>query len=120
MAGQWVASNDDRDILQEMRMVLRAHRVPGMDVEDVPSVGQVMRMATAGGTATTPYGTHIGTLTPGKAADLVLMDWGKIAYPYLDPETSVLDAVVQRGRSEALRPNSALTGRRVCAAARST
>lgn len=83
-------------------MVLRAHRVPGMDEEDVPSVGQVLRMATAGGAATTPYGTHIGTLTPGKAADLVLMDWGKIAYPYLDPETSVLDAVVQRGRSDAV------------------
>ena len=46
--------NDDRDILQEMRMVLRAHRVPGMADEDVPSPGQVLRMATSGGAATTP------------------------------------------------------------------
>jgi cytosine/adenosine deaminase-related metal-dependent hydrolase len=36
----------------------------------------------------------------GKAADLVLIDWDKIAYPYLDPETSVLDAVIQRAKSE--------------------
>jgi hypothetical protein len=35
----------------------------------------------------TPYGSRIGTLAVGKAADLVLMDWEKIAYPYLDPET---------------------------------
>jgi hypothetical protein len=28
--------NDDRDMLQEMRMVLRAHRVPGTEYEDVP------------------------------------------------------------------------------------
>jgi 5-methylthioadenosine/S-adenosylhomocysteine deaminase len=92
--------NDDRDMLQEMRIVLRAHRVPGMEDEDVPSPGQVLRMATSGGAATTPYGSHIGTLAVGKAADLVLIDWDKLAYPYLDPETSVLDAVIQRAKSD--------------------
>ena len=94
--------NDDRDMLQEMRMVLRAHRVPGMQDEHVPSPGQVLRMATLGGAATTPYGSHIGTLAVGKAADLVLIDWHKLAYPYLDPETPVLDAVMQRAKSEAV------------------
>jgi 5-methylthioadenosine/S-adenosylhomocysteine deaminase len=92
--------NDDRDMLQEMRMVLRAHRVPGMADEDVPSPGQVLRMATVGGAATTPYGSHIGTLAVGKAADLVLLDWDKLVYPYLDPETPVLDAVLQRAKSD--------------------
>jgi cytosine/adenosine deaminase-related metal-dependent hydrolase len=94
--------NDDRDMLQEMRMVLRAHRVPGMDEEDVPSVGQVLRMATVGGAITTPFGSRIGNLAVGSAADLVLIDWDKIAYPYLDPETPILDAVVQRGRTDAV------------------
>jgi len=89
-------------MLQEMRMVLRAHRVPGMDEDDVPSVGQVLRMATSGGAMTTPFGSRIGSLAVGKAADLVLIDWDKVAYPYLDPETSVLDAVVQRGRTDAV------------------
>ena len=92
--------NDDRDMLQEMRMVLRAHRVPGMADEDVPSTGQVLRMATTGGAATTPYGSRIGTIAVGKAADLVLIDWEKLAYPYLDPETPVLDAVLQRAKSD--------------------
>ena len=41
--------NNNRDMLQEMRMVLRAHRVPGMEDTDVPSPGQVLRMATVGG-----------------------------------------------------------------------
>jgi 5-methylthioadenosine/S-adenosylhomocysteine deaminase len=94
--------NDDRDILQEMRLVLRAHRVPGMDEEEVPSAGQVLRMATVGGAATTPFGRHIGSLAVGKAADLVLINWDKIAYPYLDPETSILDAVIQRGKTDAI------------------
>jgi hypothetical protein len=73
-----------------------------MEDGDVPSPGQVLRMATAGGAATTPYGSHIGTLTVGKAADLVLLDWDKLAYPYLDPETSVLDAVLQRAKSDSV------------------
>lgn len=92
--------NDDRDMLQEMRLVLRAHRVPGMEEEDVPSVGQVLRMATLGGALTTPFAGRIGTLAVGKSADLVLIDWDRLAYPYLDPETPVLDAVIQRARSE--------------------
>jgi len=94
--------NDDRDMLHEMRMVLRAHRVPGMVDEDVPSPGQVLRMATTGGAATTPFGSRIGALAVGKAADLVLIDWDKLAYPYFDPETPVLDAVVQRAKNDSV------------------
>jgi 5-methylthioadenosine/S-adenosylhomocysteine deaminase len=81
-------------------MVLRAHRVPGMDEEDVPSVAQVLRMATVGGAMTTPFGSRIGSLAVGKTADLVLIDWDKINFPYLDPETPIVDAVVQRARSD--------------------
>jgi cytosine/adenosine deaminase-related metal-dependent hydrolase len=94
--------NDDRDMLQEMRMVLRAHRVPGMS-DDVPSMAQVFRMATDGGAKTTGYAGTIGTLAPGKAADLVLVDWNSVAYPYLDEETPLLDAVIQRAKSDAVK-----------------
>lgn len=91
--------NDDRDMLQEMRLVLRAHRVPGMDEAEVPSMAQVLRMATIGGARTTPYGDTLGTIEVGKGADLVLLDWDQIAYPYLDPETPLLDAVIQRAKT---------------------
>jgi 5-methylthioadenosine/S-adenosylhomocysteine deaminase len=90
--------NDDRDMLQEMRLVLRLHRVPGMD-DAVPAAAEVFRMATEHGATTTPFAGRIGTLEPGKAADLVLLDWRHLARPYLDPATSVLDAVVHRGRA---------------------
>ncbi len=90
--------NDDRDMLQEMRLVLRLHRVPGMD-DVVPTCPQVLRMATEDGAATTPYAGHIGTLELGKAADLVLLSWRQIAHPYLDPDTSVVDAVVHRAKT---------------------
>src|SRR6267142_3655957 len=90
--------NDDRDMLQEMRLVLRLHRVPGMD-DVVPTSPQVFRMATEDGAATTPYAGHIGTLQPGRAADVVLLSWPQIAHPYLDPDTAVVDAVVHRAKT---------------------
>jgi 5-methylthioadenosine/S-adenosylhomocysteine deaminase len=95
--------NDDRDMLQEMRLVLRAHRVPGMGDDDVPSMSQVLRMATLGGARTTAFAAQIGTLEVGKAADLVLIDHDQIAYPYLDVETPLLDAVIQRAKTEGVR-----------------
>jgi 5-methylthioadenosine/S-adenosylhomocysteine deaminase len=95
--------NDDRDMLQEMKLVLRAHRVPGMVDEDVPTMSQVLRMATVGGAKTTPYGAGIGTLEVGKSADLVLLDWKQISYPYLDEETPLLDAVIQRAKADGVK-----------------
>ena len=95
--------NDDRDMLQEMRLVLRAHRTPGMEEQDVPTPAQVLRMATTGGSRTTPYRETLGTLEVGKGADLSLIDWNSVAYPYLDELTPTLDAVMQRARASAVR-----------------
>jgi 5-methylthioadenosine/S-adenosylhomocysteine deaminase len=91
--------NDDRDMLQEMRLVLRAHRIPGIG-DEVPTMAQVLRMATVGGARTTPYGEGLGTLEVGKGADMVLIDWKQIAWPYLDEEMPLLDAVIQRAKTE--------------------
>ncbi len=91
--------NDDRDMLLEMRLVLRQHRVPGMSEADVPTPAQVFRMATEHGAATTGFGDKIGRLVPGAAADIVLMDWRQVAFPFLDEDTDVLSAVVQRAKT---------------------
>ena len=93
--------NDDRDMLQEMRLALRIHRIPGMD-DDVPTSAQVFRMATEDGAATTPFGDGIGALDVGRAADLVLLPWRHVAHPYLERGTPVLDAIVHRARASAI------------------
>jgi cytosine/adenosine deaminase-related metal-dependent hydrolase len=90
--------NDDRDMLQEMRLVMHIHRPPGLDEADVPSAAQVFQMASEGGAQTTAFDTHIGTLEVGKAADIVLIDWQRLAYPYLDNATPVIDALLHRGK----------------------
>lgn len=95
--------NDDRDMLQEMRMVLNAHRVPGMADEDVPGTAQVLRMATAGGAGTTGFAAEIGVLEAGRKADLVLVDYDRLSWPYLDPATPLVDAVIQRAKSDSVK-----------------
>jgi 5-methylthioadenosine/S-adenosylhomocysteine deaminase len=90
--------NDDKDLLQEMRLVLKLHRVPG--IENLPPTAyQVFQMATVNGAYASWFGDRIGTLEPGKRADMVLLNLQNIEEPYLDPEVSVVDAVVHRGRS---------------------
>lgn len=95
--------NDDHDILAEMRLALRAHRVPSMHDDMVPTSSQVFRMATSGGAKTTPYGEQIGTLQVGKSADMVLMDWTQISFPYLDENISLIDAIVLRAKTSGVR-----------------
>ena len=90
--------NDDKDLFQEMRLVLKLHRVPG--VENVPPTSyQVFQMATENGAYAASYGDLVGTLEPGKRADIVLLNLQNIEEPYIDPEVSIVDAVVHRGRS---------------------
>jgi 5-methylthioadenosine/S-adenosylhomocysteine deaminase len=91
--------NDDRDMLQEMRLVLNVHRPPGLEESDVPSAAQVFRMATESSAGTTGFDSRIGTLEVGKSADMVLIDWQQLAFPYLDNATSVIDALVYRGKT---------------------
>jgi hypothetical protein len=50
----------------------------------------------AGGAKTTSFGARIGTLEVGKAADLVMIDFERVSFPFLDPVTPVLDAVLHR------------------------
>lgn len=94
--------NDDRDMLQEMRLVLKLHREPGMDAL-VPAAAQVFQMATENGAHTTSFSDRVGTLEPGKAADMVLMDWEELAYPYLDDTIPVLEAVLHRSKTRSIR-----------------
>jgi cytosine/adenosine deaminase-related metal-dependent hydrolase len=94
--------NDDRDMLQEMRMVLRAHREPGIEAPH-PSPSAVLRMATEHGAATTPFAARIGRLDPGMCADLVLIDWNAVTYPYQSPAVGLVDVLVQRAKAGAVQ-----------------
>ena len=84
-----------------MRVVLLAHRAPGMD-DNVPSPAEVLHIATEGGARTTPFGDEIGALRKGRAADITLIDWRKIAAPYIDPHTPPINAILHRAKTSAV------------------
>ena len=94
--------NDDRDMLQEMRMVLRAHRVPGLRDDEVPTCAQVLRMATEHGAMTTPFGASIGKLEAGRFADAVMINVKRAFYPYQDDDVPMLDALLQRAKTDSV------------------
>jgi cytosine/adenosine deaminase-related metal-dependent hydrolase len=93
--------NDDRDMLQEMRLALHLHRTPGMEGL-VPAAGDILAMATGNGARTTPFGDAIGELAAGKEADIVTLRWSTLAAPYLDAAMPPLSALVHRATPEAV------------------
>jgi cytosine/adenosine deaminase-related metal-dependent hydrolase len=94
--------NDDRDMLQEMRLALRVHREPGIEAPH-PTPAQVLRMATEHGAGTTPFGDGIGRLSPGCHADLVLFDWREVTRPWQSADIPLVDVLVQRAKTTAVK-----------------
>ncbi len=72
------ASNDSSNMLAEARQALLAHRL-GADPSRWVTAEEVLWMATRGGAACLGR-DDIGSLEPGKAADLVLVDTRRLSY----------------------------------------
>jgi 5-methylthioadenosine/S-adenosylhomocysteine deaminase len=85
---------DDDDLLGEVRLVRAIARSQGGSV----SAAEVLAMATAGGARALGWESMIGTLEPGKRADLVLLDLSRILEPDVASDASMLELVVSRAR----------------------
>jgi len=94
--------NDDRDMLAELKLVWALHRETGL-WNPRASATQILRMATEHGAMTAGFGDRIGRLEPGRAADIVLLDRAEIERPAVDPRTPLVDTVVMRAKSGAVR-----------------
>jgi 5-methylthioadenosine/S-adenosylhomocysteine deaminase len=91
--------NDDEDMLQELRLVAKLHRLPrGLEYASCPTSFDVLTMGTANGARSLSLDGMIGKLEPGYKADVVLIDSDGFAKPYLDPRVHVVDAVLYRAR----------------------
>ena len=90
--------NDDDDLLQEMRLVSKLHRQPGIGAPAI-TAEQVLAMATANAAAPTGFGGEIGVLEPGRRADMVLIRLDGLESPYLEPDTPSLEVVLGRAKT---------------------
>ena len=91
------AINDDDDLLQEMRLVSKLHRQPGIGSPAI-TPEQVLAMASANAAVPTGFGGDIGVLEPGRRADMVLVRLDDLEDPYLDSDTPPLEAILGRAR----------------------
>ncbi len=91
--------NDDEDMMQEMRMVEKLHRPADFtfDAPPVVSPERILEMATIGGARTLGIDHLVGTLEPGKRADLCTIDMDR--GPWVHPGMPVIDRIVMQGKS---------------------
>ena len=70
-------TNDTSDMFNTMRVAVGLQRATSLQASVFPTVSDVLRMATIGGAEVLDMGSHIGSLTPGKQADVLILDPGR-------------------------------------------
>lgn len=78
------------DMLRHMQQAMHYHRRHFRDADVLP-IGQVLEMCTIGGARALGMEDRIGSLEPGKAADIVTLD---LARPHLQPGNMPLHRLV--------------------------
>ena len=92
------AIGDDEDMFAEMRLAARLHREPQMK-QKAPSWQDIFRIATQGSAKLLLQETSIGQLSPGYKADLVLVDWEAVTWPWIAPEADPLEVMLMRAKA---------------------
>jgi len=67
-------TNDTTDMFNNMRVAVGLQRAKSLDPHVAPTVAAVLRAATLGGAETLDMESQIGSLTPGKQADVIVID----------------------------------------------
>lgn len=88
---------DDKDFIEEMRLISKLHRVDSTRL-DSPQLlpKEVLKMGTATGAEVLGFGSEVGSLEPGKRADMVLLDMSRVSEPFVHPGHSPVDLLIYR------------------------
>jgi 5-methylthioadenosine/S-adenosylhomocysteine deaminase len=93
------ASNNNLDLWGEMSLAARLHKVWGQDPTLMPAA-RVVALATRDGAQVLGLGAATGTLTAGKAADLIVVD---VDQPHLTPLYDPYSHLVYAARAADVR-----------------
>jgi len=78
-------TNDTSDMFNNMRAAIGLQRVLSLKPKGYPTVVDVLRLATIGGAKVLKMEDQIGSLTPGKKADLIIIDPEAVNFgPHVD------------------------------------
>jgi 5-methylthioadenosine/S-adenosylhomocysteine deaminase len=93
LATDGAASNNSQDIFEEMDTAAKLQKIARMDPRALPAV-QVVEMATLGGACALHMDKLIGSLEPGKKADVIFVDTsGPHATPMYDVYSQLVYAL---------------------------
>ncbi len=93
LATDGAASNNSQDIFEEMDTAAKLQKIARMDPRALPAV-QVVEMATLGGARALHMDKQIGSLEPGKKADVIFVDTsGPHATPMYDVYSQLVYAL---------------------------
>ena len=90
-------SNDTSDFFNLMRMAVGLQRAKHLDAGIYPTVADVLRMATLGGAEVLGLQDQVGSLTPGKQADLIIIDPHHINFA---PDWNWVNQLVFNGQTQ--------------------
>ena len=93
-----LAQNDDEDMLHEMRLVSTLHRAASDDQQSI-TARQSLAMASINGARALGIDDSVGTLAPGKKADLILLDPGHLNGGCKDSPADRAGLVLHRART---------------------
>ncbi len=83
-------SSDSGSVFDQVRLAALIHNVTTAEPEDWIEPVEVLRMATRGGAAVLGQEEKLGSIEPGKRADLILLDRSWNYLPSLDPLSQVV------------------------------
>ena len=91
--------NDNDDFIQEMKLCFLLHRLSSLELDSYyPSSREIFRMATEDNAVLLGYGQELGRLEPCRFADLVLLDFGEMRYPFIYEAQDPIDVLFYRGK----------------------
>lgn len=88
--------NDDNDYHQEAQLGYLVNQLPG---SPKLSPSDLFDMMTRGGARAARLSDCVGCLKPGYYADLVLVRWDEITFPYVSERQNPIDVLIYRGRA---------------------
>jgi 5-methylthioadenosine/S-adenosylhomocysteine deaminase len=94
---------DDEDLFSEARLASRLVGRRNWETPDRPTGRQVIEMLTESGAALAGFAGRIGRIEPGWFADLTAISLDATRGVYLDPDMSLVEALVARGRGADVR-----------------
>jgi cytosine/adenosine deaminase-related metal-dependent hydrolase len=95
------AINDDEDIIMELRVIHRLHRVSGFDIANTPALDAfaILKMGTTNAARVCGFEGECGALKPGMKADAILVDLREMMEdPWMSPDINIAEVFIHRAK----------------------